>query len=131
MSLQQIKFKVGQAVFAKVKGYVSWPSIILEINKGTAKVAFFNSNQHAYLGFKKLMLVSESDALIKRHLNKHLEFTKAYNEMLIVVNAKKKEQHLRPVLKIRLLIIDEIEDIKKKLRNFGQSKKKLRFGRCY
>lgn len=67
-----------------------WPSIILEINKGTAKVAFFNSEKHAHLGFKKIMLVRESDALIKRHLNKHLELTKAYNEMLIVVNAKKR-----------------------------------------
>lgn len=132
MELQKIKFKVGMTVFAKIKGYAPWPSFILEIKNSTAKVSFFNSNQHAFVGFRKLTLISESEPILKRYLNKNKEFTKAYNELLLVVKSKQKNSHIQYAsLKIRLLNSDEIAEIQKKLKMSGQSKRKLRNGRSY
>lgn len=40
MSLSERTFKVGDIVFAKVRGFAPWPAIVNKIKKNTAEVTF-------------------------------------------------------------------------------------------
>lgn len=85
MEVENLKFSIGQLVFAKVNGYFQKLAVVLEILKNTSKVVFFNSTQHSVLGFKKLTNIMHGDAIVSRYVNKNIGFTKAYHEMMLVL----------------------------------------------
>lgn len=39
--VSKVQFKVGDFVFAKVRGYAPWPSVVEEVNGNRGRVTFF------------------------------------------------------------------------------------------
>lgn len=137
MDLVKVVFSVGQVVYAKLKGYPPWPAVITFIPKGrkVAKVLYFNSGQCSELSFAKLTPVHAAKNIELKYLNKNIGFTKAFNEMVLVMGQaeKKKEKELR--VNLRKLTPSEIKHIqnglKRKQPTKIEEKRRLRNGRLY
>lgn len=144
MDIATINYIVGQVVFGKLKGYPPWPAVITALpnNKKVARIMYFNSGQYSELSFKKLTPYHSAAAIIQRHLNRNVGFTKAYHEMELVAEANKrkeapdgrikkkvkkpvkKQTHQVPLLIIKILSKDEILKIQMDLKgkkNIGRN----------
>lgn len=87
MQVATRSFFVGQLVFAKIKGYPPWPSVISEINGNCAKVVYFNWNkQFNWVGFKKLIPATSAKEIVDKYYGKNIRFSGAINEMERVAN---------------------------------------------
>lgn len=88
MEIVRVKYLVGQAVFAKIKGYPPWPSIITEIpRKGLLKVLYFNSNEYSVLSEKRIKPIQAGDDIVKKYKG-NKAFTKALTEMNAVLKVE-------------------------------------------
>lgn len=152
----RVKYLVGQAVFAKIKGYPPWPSIITEIPRnGLVKVLYFNSSEYSVLSEKRIKPIQAGGDIVKKYKG-NKAFTKALAEMNAVLKIEtpkttpKKEPKKTPkkttknttkntpkitpkkdfILRIKMLSRDEIGEIQKSLKA-QHPKRKLRAGRCY
>lgn len=146
MDIAQIQYTVGQVVYGKIKGYPPWPAVIAALkNKNVAKITYFNSGECSELSFKKLTPYHAAGKVVERYLNKNRGFSKAYHEMEIVVNSRKKtntdeeegkkketeekQTYKQPKVIIKLLSKDEILKIQRDLKK--TKKKRDISGRCY
>lgn len=41
----KLQLNIGDFCFAKVRGYCEWPAIVVDVDKTTIEVKFFNSGQ--------------------------------------------------------------------------------------
>lgn len=152
MECATIQFTVGQLVYAKLKGYPPWPAVITHFPRNRiARVIYFNSKKwlvlhllvkflfHIYLifrfrsnlSFKKLTPYHAGKTIEQRYLRRNVGFTKAYNEMKIVLNKNEKNNAYKPQIKLQRLTAENIIKIKLSLKDGNQSKKNLRNGRTY
>lgn len=142
MELAEVKFVVGQAVYAKLKGYPPWPAIITHIpkNRKIARVQYFNSSQWSELSFVKLTPFHAGKQIVEKYIDKNRPFTKAFHEMRMIVERSKKVENFNsnqiPKIIIRLLTPIEIKSIQKELKANAKTTKteanhRLRSGRQY
>lgn len=141
MELELVKFDVGQVVYAKIKGFPPWPSIVTHIpkNRKVARVQYFNSSQWNELSFQKLTPFHAGRIIAQKYLHKNRAFTRAFHEMQMVMEkAKKVENTTREIPKIvlRRLTPIEIKQIQNDLKAKPKPTKKeaqnrLRSGRQY
>lgn len=139
MALVLQKFTVGQVVYAKIKGYPPWPGVITHMpTEKKARVLYFNWNgEHNDLSIKKLTSFHAGRNIEQKYLNRNAQFTKAFHEMLLMVEApivepQQNKKQIRIVL--RQLTPADIKQIKSELKaNTGkkQGKSRLRSGRLY
>lgn len=82
MELERVKFSVGQAVYAKLKGYPPWPAFISHIpkNRKIARVQYFNSGQWNDLSFEKLTPFHAGANIASKYFAKNIAFTKAFRK---------------------------------------------------
>lgn len=122
MNISQRIFQVGQFVYAKTKFFPPWPAFILEIRRGSARVQFFAWNNQwydeildtyhfhiifykiskhlcrAWVGFKKLVPISASRAILDEYYNRNVRFSRAVDELNISFNTVRARRpiHTRP-----------------------------------
>lgn len=146
MALAVQKFIAGQMVYSKIKGYPPWPSVVTHMpSEKMARVQYFNWNgQWNELSIRKLTPFHAGGYIEKQYLDKNVAFTKAFYEMLAVMEAfrknkmkenemeeketkKKKEnpRRISPRLKP-----SEIKEIRSEFKPKG-AKSRLRSGRLY
>lgn len=100
MELQKVRFSVGQMVYGKLTGHIHWPALITEIDKNIAKIVYFNANQqYSYLSFNKLTPYHAGRKIVEKYYGHHKKFSKAYDEMEIVLKLKLKEQNEKEIKK--------------------------------
>lgn len=119
-------FAVGQCVFAKIKGYPSWPGLITQLDKKKAKVVYFNwHNQFNWIGFKKLTPIASAAKIHEQNYDRNARFKRAVDEMNLILGSLAKERMqksskqpalkeknpLYPVVYLKKLTKDEIASI--------------------
>lgn len=139
MALVEQKFVAGQVVYAKIKGYPPWPAWITHMpTEKKARVRYFNSGKWNELSIAKLTPFHAGRYIENRYLNRNAGFTKAYHEMLLMMEAlqhknraEKSEKTAQIVL--RQLTPADIIQIKSDLKAKASKKEKksLRSGRLY
>lgn len=142
MELVRQSFTVGQVVYAKIKGYPPWPAIITHMpTEKKARVQYFNSSEWNELSIKKLTPFHAGQSIEHKYLNRNGAFTKAFNEMHLVMEAsskKTKEKKECPTARIILnrLTPINIKKIQANLKSLEkptklEAKSRLRSGRLY
>lgn len=142
MALIVQKFEVGQVVYAKIKGYPPWPALITHMpSDKLARVQYFNSGQWNDLSIKKLTPFHAGIYIERRYLNRNDAFTKAFGEMLSVMQASSKPVKIKPKQPSARVILHRLtpEEIKKiqdelklqKKTTKFEAKNRLRSGRLY
>lgn len=138
MALVEQKFVAGQVVYAKIKGYPPWPAIVTHMpTEKKARVQYFNSGQWNEISIAKLTPFHAGRHIENQYLNRNAGFTKAYQEMLLMLKVlqekaeKKCEKTARIVL--HQLTPADIKKIKSDLKAKASKKEKksLRSGRLY
>lgn len=112
MSLIRLEFQIGQAVFAKIKGFPPWPALIVGImGTNQAKVVYFNSSEYSLLSFKKLTPFDANGKIAHQFYNKNKGFTKAFDELMLVLqNKNPKLVTKKPTVRTRLMKATEASD---------------------
>lgn len=79
MALAAQQFTVGQAVYAKIKGYPPWPAVITHLppNRKIARVMYFNSGEVNDLSFKRLTPFHAGIGIVQANIGR-AAFAKAY-----------------------------------------------------
>lgn len=141
MELSVQKFETGQAVYAKIKGYPPWPAFVTHIPKDrkVARVQYFNSGLWNELSFAKLTPFHAGKGIVEKYLNKNGAFTKAYHEMLLMMQPKQKAEKKEEMKSARIVLcrLTPIEiqrirsDLKRKKMTKTEAKNRLRSGRIY
>lgn len=121
MELVTLKYTVGQVVYAKIKGYPPWPAIITHIprDRNIARVQYFNSGQWNELSFTKLTPFHAAQNIVSKYFGKNRPFTKAFQEMQMVMDKAKKEENstnTTPKIILHQLTLTEMEEIKRDLK---------------
>lgn len=119
-------FIVGHCVYAKIKGFPSWPGVITELKKSKAKVNYFNwHNQYNWIGLKKLTPIASATEIVNRNYNRNPNFKRAVDEMNLVIGSTienrkvksgkrpelKEKNLLKPVIYLKSLSKSEIKSI--------------------
>ncbi|XP_037959296.1 uncharacterized protein LOC119688703 [Teleopsis dalmanni] len=104
---QELKeFQVGQLVFAKVKGYPSWPAKITQRNEKSYGVFFYGTNETASMSAENIFAYEENKKkLINAKSLRWSFFKEAVNESETIFNlesnvaSKSTDNQLKPDLK--------------------------------